>query len=134
LPKGTDMIQPKSTKIASAKSSKTNSPAQKSRRLQKKLYLGEFAVIGFEFSVSLANFDESQFETFFDGLIAFIESRDLEIGGGGSKDNFNGYIAPNARYGKTTDEDRKALEDFLKTQEGVSDIKIEPLSDAYYGQ
>ena len=103
------------------------------RRLRKKLYLGEFAVLGCEFSVSLSSFSEEQFNEFFDSLIDFIELRKLEIGGGGSKDRFSGYITAISRYGSVTEDDRSALEDWLSHQSGTSEISVKPLSDACYG-
>jgi hypothetical protein len=103
------------------------------KRLRKKLYLGEFAVMGFEFSTSLSNFSDDQIDGFFDALVEFIDSRDLQIGGGGSKDKFGGYISSNSRYGSTTDEDRSALEAWLGNQSGISAVSVQPLSDVNHG-
>ncbi len=102
------------------------------RRLRKKLYLDEFAVLGFEFSVSLADFDDNKFDDFFDALIEFIDSRNLEIAGGGTQDRFSAYIASGDRYGSATDEDRAALEAWLAEQPGISNVAVEALSDANY--
>lgn len=109
------------------KSSKMN------RRLRKKLYLGEFAVKGFEFSISLSKLSKEQVEAFFDSLLLFIESRSLLVGGGGEQDKFSCYVLPNARYNSATEEDRTVVEQWLKSQEGTSDAVVEPLTDAYHG-
>ena len=102
------------------------------KRLRKKLYLDEFAVKGFEFSVSLASFNDDQFDSFFDALAEFIHSKNLEITGGGTQDKFNAYVASGDRYGSATDEDRTAVETWLNEQDGVSDVAVEALSDANY--
>ena len=81
----------------------------------------------------MSDFSDEQFDNFFDSLIEFIESRGLEIGGGGNKDKFTGYISSNARYGSATDDDRTTLEEWLNNQDGVSNISVLPLSDVYYG-
>lgn len=103
------------------------------RRLRKKLFLDEFAVMGFEFSASLSEFSFEQVDAFFDALLEFVTARNLEVGCGGTKDAFSGHIASIERYGSATEEDRAALEEWLKQQSGISDIVIEQLSDLYYG-
>jgi len=103
------------------------------RRLRKKLYVGEFAVMGFEFSASLSGLSAKEVDAFFDALLLFIESRSLLIGGGGAQDEFSGYIIPAKRYSSATEEDRAAVEQWLKSQSGVSDVVVEPLTDAYHG-
>ena len=76
---------------------------------------------------------ESDFNRFFDGLGELIESRNLLIEGGGSKDHFEGYVTSNARYESATEEDRNAVESWLTSQDSISDTVVEKLSDAYYG-
>ena len=108
--------------------------SNKSRRLRKKLYLDEFSVLGFEFSASLAQLQEEQFENFFDALLEFVESQQLVIGGGGSIDNFEGYIMSKQRYQSATDSDREALKSWLTQQPGITDINVAELSNAYYDE
>ena len=69
------------------------------RRIRKKLYLGEYAVMGFEFSTSLSGLNDEQTNEFFDALLLFIESRSLLIGGGGAQ---GGESAPD-RHGRADD-------------------------------
>jgi uncharacterized protein YggL (DUF469 family) len=103
------------------------------RRIQKKLYLGEFAILGFEFSCSIDDMDEDKVNDFFTDLLTFLEDNNMMFSGGGTKDNFGGYITSPNRYGCNTDEDRSALETWLTAQSGVSDVKVEALTDAIYG-
>lgn len=103
------------------------------RRLRKKLYLGEFAIIGFEFSCSIDDMDENKVNDFFSELLTFLQSNNMLFSGGGTKDNFGGYITSQQRYGSLTDTDSEALKTWLSGYKGVADIQIEDLSDAIYG-
>ena len=103
------------------------------RRLRKKLYLGEFAIIGFEFSCSIDEMDESKVNDFFSELLSFLESNNMLFSGGGTKDNFGGYITSQQRYGSLTDADSEALKTWLSSNAGVTDVQLEDLSDAIYG-
>ena len=103
------------------------------RRLRKKQYLGEFAVIGFEFSCSIAEMDETKVDDFFSDLLSFLESNNMLFSGGGTKDNFGGYITSQQRYGSLTDADRETLKTWLSSVAGVADVHLDELSDAIYG-
>jgi uncharacterized protein YggL (DUF469 family) len=103
------------------------------RRIRKKLYLGEFAILGFEFSCSIDDMDENKVNDFFADLLTFLASNNMLFSGGGTKDNFGGYITSRQRYGCATDEGRKALETWLTAQAGVTDAQVAELSDAIYG-
>jgi len=103
------------------------------RRLRKKLCLAEFAVIGFEFSCSIDDMDETKVNDFFSELLSFLESNNMLFSGGGTKDNFGGYITSQLRYGSLTDADREALKTWLSSNEGVADVHLDDLSDAIYG-
>jgi uncharacterized protein YggL (DUF469 family) len=108
-------------------------PKKMKRRIRKKLCLGEFAIIGFEFSCSIEDMDEDKVDGFFSDLLNFLEVEDLQFAGGGSKHDFGGYITlPNCNV-KATDADREKVQKWLSAQAGVSDVNVEPLSDAIYG-
>lgn len=104
----------------------------KSRRLRKKLFLDEFAVQGFGFTCQINTDDQEKLDTFFDGLVDLIEQRNLCFGGGGSQDNFQGYIVADGRYDSATEDDRKAVGEWLNAQDVVGDCSIDGLTDAYY--
>ncbi len=105
-----------------------NTP-KRNRRQNKKLHIGEFAVLGFAFSCK----PEADFNTVFDSLISVMDERGLQIWAEGTADSFDAYITSSQRYGSTSDEDRNAIETCLKAQTGLNDISVSELSDAYYG-
>lgn len=103
--------------------------AKRNRRQNKKLHLEEFSVLGFAFSCK----PEADFNSVFDSLISLMDERGLQIWAEGTPDSFDAYITSSLRYGSATDEDRSAVEACLTAQGGLSDIKVDALSDAYYG-
>ncbi len=103
------------------------------RRLRKKLYLEEFAVLGFEFSCKLNEGASLNSDAFFDALIDLISSRNLMIDGGGSVNEFAGYVSSDKRYGSATEEDIAALKAWLESLDGVEEIKVTGLTDVCYG-
>lgn len=103
----------------------------KTKRVQKKLFLGEFAVYGFEVSGKIAQ--ESEFDDFFDNFIEFIESRSLCFGGGYTKNFFDGFITNIEQYGSVNEEERQEVEKWLSSQDKLSDVKVNDLVDANYG-
>jgi len=105
----------------------------KSRRLMKKLYLGEFAEYGFMLSCKLQLADEQQFSQFLEQVIDQIESRELVMAGGGDKTQFEAFIWSAHRYGSASQDDVKALSDWFAVQAGVSELKTSELVDANYG-
>lgn len=102
---------------------------KRNRRQNKKLHLGEFTVLGFAFSCK----PEADFNSVFDSLISLMDERGLQIWAEGTPDSFDAYITSSQRYGSATDEDRSAVEACLSAQGGLSDIKVDALTDAYYG-
>ena len=109
-----------------------NKNIKRSRRLRKKLYIDEFAVYGFEITITFADFDENTFDTFLDEMFDFIESRNLIIGGGGGIDEFEAFISSNERYGSATEEDRSAVSKWLEGQAVIQNLEVSDLVDANY--
>jgi uncharacterized protein len=112
---------------------KTTELVKRSNRLNKKLYIGKYAVLGFDVSFKFADVDEHEFDDFFAEMVAFVDSRDLIMGGAGGTQHFTIYISNYARYLSATEEDRGAFEQWLAGYEFISDSCVAPLSDAYYG-
>lgn len=106
--------------------------SEKKRRLRKKLYLGEFAVLGFEFSCTLNLDTEDDYDSWLDQLIEFIERRDLCMGGGGDTKSFRAFICSAHRYKSAIDEDREAVKNWLESSGVASKVVIGGLVDAYY--
>ncbi|WP_337840552.1 50S ribosome-binding protein YggL [Rheinheimera sp.] len=105
----------------------------KSRRLQKKLYLGEFAEYGFMLSCKLALADEHAFSAFLENVIGQVEQRDLVMAGGGDNTQFEAFIWSAHRYGSATVEDIAAVTAWFNSQPQVSELKTSELVDANYG-
>ncbi len=104
------------------------------RRLRKKLYLGEFAVLGFELSADLNLEAEDDYDSWLDQFIEFIESRNLCMGGSGSVKSFSAFICSTGRYSSARDEDREAVKHWLDSSGVTSNVVIGGLVDAYYGE
>jgi uncharacterized protein YggL (DUF469 family) len=104
----------------------------KKRRLRKKLYLGEFAVLGFEFSCDLNVDDEEGFDLLLDEFLEFIEVRDLCMGGGGNTKSFTAFIHSYHRYGSATAQDIDAITSWLEAKSNVSNVVVGQLVDANY--
>lgn len=102
------------------------------KRLRKKLYLDEFAVLGFEFSCEFELTQESEFDCLLDNFILFIESRELCMGGGGDIKSFNGFICSDHRYESASNDDRDAIKNWLDSNKTVTNIIVYPLVDANY--
>lgn len=104
----------------------------RNRRQRKKLYLEEFAILGFEFSCKINLDSDEQYESFFDSFADLIDERNLFVGIDGDDSTFEGFVSSGDRYGSATEEDRKAIEDALNAQEIISDVKVGKLVDAFY--
>jgi len=103
------------------------------KRLKKKLYLDEFAVMGFEFSCKIKPGASLTTDEFFDALIELIATRNLMINGSGREFEFSCYVTSNKRYESATEDDIATLKTWLESKDGVEDVKVSGLSDAYYG-
>lgn len=112
---------------------KTDNQVKRSNRLNKKLYVGEYAVLGFEVSFKFTQIDEQTFDTFFTDIIEFVESRNLIMGGAGGTQDFVIYMSSYERYSSATEQDRSEFEQWLGRCEFIIDSNVAPLSDAYYG-
>lgn len=105
----------------------------RSRRLRKKLYVEEFAILGFEFSFTLSTLAGDEYEQFFTSLSEFATHEHLFISLGNDDQQFEGSASSAERYGNATEENRAAFEALLNTHTIVSDIKVSALLDACYG-
>lgn len=101
---------------------------QRSRRLRKKLRLGEFQEFGFEISFSLKlELDAHQSAIFWDAFILnVIEPHGLAFGGGTS-----GFVSLRTR-GSVTEAHREIVRSWLTSQPEVQVANIGPLVDCWY--
>ena len=101
----------------------------RSRRLRKKLRMGEFQELGFEVEVKLAAFvtpdDEDSFIDAF--LSEIIEPRSLIFGGGVN----SGFVTHGGRASATED-DRESVRCWLLSRPEVESVAIGPLIDAWH--
>ena len=106
------------------------------KRLRKKKHLGEFAVRGVSLRVRFVDgFDEAAFDRFIDDFIDWIETKDLQFGGGGSYQSaWEGVIDPSPQWLKIPSDVIADLESWLRASGQVSGFEISPLWDLYYGR
>lgn len=105
----------------------------KSRRLRKKLYLDEFAILGFKISCSIAVKTSEEFDLFLEQLVSFVENNELIMGGGGDAKEFSAFICSEHRYISATNDDRDNMTSWLNNNEAATNIVIGDLVDANYG-
>lgn len=103
--------------------------AERKRRLRKKLRVGEFQEFGFSVSASIANAENR--DEMLDRLMDEIAAQGLVFGGWSSNESVEGFVALATR-GSATEEHRKAVEEWLKAQPGVTDVEVSELVDAHY--
>ena len=104
----------------------------RNKRQQKKMYLGEWAILGFEFSFKLTEASEQQYEAFFNSLEELVNTEELYISLDNNSELFDGSATSAERYGSATDEDRTAIEALLNSHAIVSEVKVGGLVDAFY--
>ncbi|MFT6985025.1 MAG: hypothetical protein ACJAT7_000832 [Psychromonas sp.] len=112
---------------------KTIEQLKRSRRLRKKLYVDEYAVLGFKVSFTIKALDETTFDSFFEEFIDFVGSRNLIMGGAGGTEVFTVFISSYQRYGSASEEDRQAFVDWLAERDFIENANVGELTDAYYG-
>jgi uncharacterized protein YggL (DUF469 family) len=107
--------------------------ARLNRRQRKKLRVGEFQELVFEVSIRFGQpMEGTRLDAFVDGFIDLIESRRLAAGGGGGGLKAEWVVSTWSR-GSTTEEDRRAVLDWLLPHPEVVDAKASALIDGWYG-
>ena len=104
----------------------------RNRRQRKKLYLDEYAIFGFEFSLTINMEREEDYDQFFDAFADVIDDRNLFVNVDGHDGKLEGFVSSGDRYGSATEEDKQAIEAILNAQSIISDIVIGRLVDAFY--
>lgn len=100
-----------------------------SRRLRKKLRLGEFQEWGFRFEADLRARSPDEEIALVDSLLAeVVEPRRLALGGWITR----GFIVPFGR-GSVTDDDRQAVQRWLQARPEIKTARVGPLIDAWHG-
>jgi len=104
----------------------------RTQRLQKKMYLGEWAILGFEFSFKLTEASEQQYEQFFNSLEELVNTEELYISVENFNESFEGSVTSAERYGNATEKNRAAIEALLNSHSIVSEVNVGVLVDAFY--
>ncbi|MEH6712990.1 YggL 50S ribosome-binding family protein [Paraglaciecola polaris] len=104
----------------------------RNRRIRKKLHLDEWAILGFEFSCTLAETSEADYDAFFTSFAELVTNQHLYITLNDETETLEGFATSADRYGNATDENKAALEAFLNAQTIASDVKVGALVDAFY--
>lgn len=105
----------------------------RNRRIRKKLYLDEWAILGFEFSCQISAASEADYEKFFNSFAELVNAQHLYISLDNDSESFEGFVTSADRYGSATEEDRAAVEALLNSHAIVSEVKVGALVDAFYG-
>lgn len=102
---------------------------RRSKRLCKKLHIGEFREMGFSYETTLKNIlsDEASCDLMDAFLSEAIDSRDLALGGWLT----SGYIARSGR-GSVNDDDRIAVEAWLRSRSEFASVQVGQLQDVWY--
>ncbi|MDN3609820.1 YggL family protein [Vibrio ostreicida] len=103
----------------------------KKRRIQKKLFLGEFAMMGFEISCETTINDFERYDNFIDNFIDYIEALGLSFGGGGLE-QFDGFICCSERYHSVTEGQQTQVLEWLEARDEVKSVQTSELVDANY--
>ncbi|MFY2508904.1 50S ribosome-binding protein YggL [Vibrio pectenicida] len=103
----------------------------KKRRIQKKLFLGEFAMLGFEVSCDTKIQDFENYDTFVYEFIDYIDALDLSFGGGGLE-LFEGFICHARRYESVTEQQQAEIVTWLEKRNDVKAVRVGELVDANY--
>ena len=99
----------------------------RTRRLRKKLRVGEFQVMGFSLAISLRDsLSDEQTDAFWDRFIQeAIEGQSLTYGG-----LTEGYVIPDGNI-SATESDRGHVKQWLMSQPEIADLRVDELSDSF---
>ncbi|NHN77182.1 DUF469 family protein [Azotobacter chroococcum] len=105
----------------------------RSRRLRKKLRIGEFQEFGIDITIPF-NKEIITFDSALDLWIEFIESKGWAFGGGGSENSelFSGFICQVNR-GSLGEHDLAEIQKWSKNQNWIKGAITQQLQDAWHG-
>jgi uncharacterized protein YggL (DUF469 family) len=102
---------------------------RRSRRLRKKLHIGEFKEMGFEFEAELERplSTEAEDDLLDSFLTEIVEPRSLALGGAIT----DGFIACGSR-GSVTEDDRESIRAWLSSRPEVRAVRVGTLKDVWH--
>jgi uncharacterized protein YggL (DUF469 family) len=101
----------------------------RSRRLRKKLCVGEFQELGFELNLSFKeDLNDKAIDAFLDAFLTdAMDSNGLDYVGG---DDYG--LVCLAKRGSVTEEQRATVESWLKARSELTNVEVSPLMDAWH--
>ncbi|MBA1275189.1 YggL family protein [Stutzerimonas azotifigens] len=103
----------------------------RSRRLRKKLCVDEFQELGFEVTM---NYRDSLDSAAVDGFLESFLNEAIEANGLGYVGGEDYGFVCLGRRGSVTEEQRGAVESWLKGREELAEVTVSPLMDVWYPQ
>jgi len=103
----------------------------RSRRLRKKLHIGEFQECGFEVVCTPTLPNGLAIDDLIDRWLGFVNEKDWCFGGSIGLSSIEGFVTT-ARQGTLHEEDRRLCEEWLNKQEWIESSKVGPLRDAWH--
>ncbi len=100
------------------------------RRQRRKHRTGEFQELGFDLKFSTpAAWTDAQQLAFWNAMIDEVEKRGLSVGGS-SGETWDVFVTA-ASHASVTPDERQAISDWLTSREGVTNLQVGPLEDAW---
>ncbi len=101
--------------------------------MRKKMHVAEFQEMGFEFTAKFTHgLQQDEFFNFTHQFIQLIEANNLAWGGGGDVNKIGGFISAFNR-GTVTSQQQRTVGDWLRLQNEVAEVGLQPLKDCWYG-
>lgn len=105
----------------------------RSKRLRKKLHVGEFTEYGFNINFELNKpVTDGEIEAFLDTFLDDLIEKNGLIYGGGFGVKFDGFVILEKR-GSTTEEHRQLIKVWLESKKEIKNFQIGELVNAWYG-
>lgn len=117
----------------------TSQLSRYNRRQRKKLHLGEFEELAAKISVTFQPaLEQAMFDRFLDELIAFVESRNLEVccfGGSAPLITTTGYLSAGDKHPQysPTNDDVQQLLNWLKNFPQTQEVTFNGMLNLHYG-
>jgi uncharacterized protein YggL (DUF469 family) len=104
------------------------------RRQRKKLRTGEFREMGFQVTAELSRpIDGTERDALIDAFLEHcIEAHGMLFGGGINR-NLDGYVVADGKRKSATDEQRERVRRWLEARSEFTAVRVEALTDAWYG-
>ena len=103
----------------------------RSRRLQKKLRVGEFQELGFEVKAAIKK-SCTDIEQLLNDWVDFVEAQGWYFGGGTNANSFAGFLSADGR-GSLGEADRESAQNWLAEHPHFIEVEVGALRDCWHG-